>query len=278
MQLNISTTQDKDDAFVSTATTVNNNGKVQNILPSKKPVPDAKVIENLLGSFPSTDSGLMNIGMRYISPDRKTIVFEQPPRYIEMIYTNAGAADVESGRGKAVRYQIPVPWLAYAAYLDNDCQPINIYTFTLKHQLLSLDDRIQMLPLTNFYAEGKLCRAPQDENELSFPKTLSGAMAATFYAVWMTGFNSDLLSVLLNARGNGTPKFLGQIATKNGELLLDHWSRQTFDTVSAAEYPSPGWATLREFLDSQYISREWHVDPTSYFVNRLHSALQNAAV
>jgi hypothetical protein len=278
MQINISSTQ-ADGQFVSTATSVNHNGKSSNILPNKKPVADIKVINELMANFPNSDSGLLNIGLRYISPDRRTIAFEQPPRYIDMIYTGMGGADAERHKGtKGKLYQIPVPWMVYVAYLDNDCSPINIFAFTLEHQLTSLDDRIKMLPLTNFYQEGKLCRAPQDDNETSFPKTLAGAMAATFYAVWMTGFNADLLSVLINARQHGTPKFLKTVASKDGDKLLEHWSRQTFDTVSSSTFPGCGWNSLREFLNSGYISRDWAVDPTNFFVNRVHSALQNAAV
>jgi hypothetical protein len=279
MQINISTIQE-DGQFFSTATSVNHNGKSSNILPSKKPVADVKVIRELMGSFPNPDSGLLNIGLRYISPDRKIIAFEQPPRYIDMIYTGMGGTDAERHKGsKGTMYQIPVPWMVYVAYLDNDCSPLNIYAFTLRHQLKSLDDSIHMLPLTNFYQDGRLCRAPQDDNETSFPKTLAGGMAATFYAVWMTGFNADLLSVLVNARGHGTPKFLKQSPSgKDGDKILDHWSRQTFDTVASSQFPSAGWSTLREFLASDAIGRDWAVDPTSYFVNRVHSALQNAAL
>lgn len=278
MQINV-TTADIDGYPSSMAVSVSDTGKKQNIMAHGKPVPDINIIPQLMQYFTAGQTGVMNPGLRYLSPDRHVMVFEQPPRYVSFHYTSSGATEAGSARAKTKEYTIPVPWLCYVALLDNDAQPVTVYVFAMQHQLSSLDDPIAVLPLTNFYADGKLCRAPSDMNELGFPRSIAGAMGAVFYSVWMTGFNNDLIHTLTTAYQNATPKFLQNFqwkANKDAHNILEFWSRQTFDTVASDIYLPCAYKTLRKFLDSKTIHKDYEVDPAGFFVNRFYSALQNS--
>lgn len=278
MQINIETIEE-DGKFSSTASTASHTGKVTKLV--TKPVSDVTVINEFSDMFfKSLDTGVLNIGLRYMSPDRRVIMFEQPPRYVDFNYTAAGMEHLESRPDAytATHFTIPVPWLLYCALLDSDCSPVNIYVFTLAHQLQSMADPIGMLPLTNFHQDGRLCRAPQDSNEMSFPKDISGAMAAVYYAVWMTGFNNDLLPILNSAREHRTPSFLGDVKLgKDASHTLEYWGRQPVKKVAEEKYPSTGWRTIGEFIAGNRIRQDFEIEMTNYFVNRLSSAIQTAS-
>lgn len=280
MQISI-TTADIDGYPSSQATQVNDSGKRLPITKKNEPIPDVNLIPNLLANFPSGKTGVMNPGLRYLSGDRRVMVFEQPPRYVQFFYTSTNASDTGSSKAKTRQYNIPVPWLAYCALLDNDAQPVTVYVFTLQHQIKSLDDPIAVLPLTNFFQDGKLCRAPADVNELGFPRSIAGAMGAVFYSVWMTGFNNDLINILQAAYQQGNPKFLRDFnydGSKNGHGLIEHWSQQSLATVATSKYVPTTRKTLKEFIDARDIHKDFEVNEPTMFVQRLHSTLANGLI
>lgn len=274
-QVNIYTSPNGSGGFESEAQLCSDTGKTTKLTPRK--IDDTAAIATLQDYFPRISSGLMPPGLRWVSPDRRIIAFEQPPRYITVSFTNAEAAHIENKRKVLAQkqYIMPMPWLFYVVYLSPQAAPLTIYVFATRHQMMTMDHELFSLPMTNFNNDGKLCRAAPDKQEMEFPTTLEGAMAATFYGVWMTGFNNDLAGTLIHAAKNGTPKFLTKFA-KDTDTMLKGWSQQSISTVVDANWPKcPHVQNFKQLIDSKAVTTDYAVETGSYFTSRMSAAFQN---
>lgn len=278
MQLNIKSISD-DKGSQSAVSMINDNGKAASLGLAKKRISDAAALKQLFEYFPRVHSGLFSPGLRYISADRRIIVFEQPPRYGDVYFTptDMSRAEAMSARDRAAHnfcHNIPLPWLVYAAALAPDGAPIEIYVFARKTSLASMDEPCQPFPMVNVYPNGRLCRAPQDSNELSFPNTIEGTMASVYYAVWLTGFNHDLSQTLGAARQHGTPKFLAK-TNNDVNLMLKIWSQQTLYDVVNAKWPNASFESLHQVIKHLKAYVDGASSP-SFFLNRLTASYQSA--
>jgi len=155
----------------------------------------ASKIETLFSS--STSFTLPEItlpGVRYIN--NSVIIFEKPPRYENIFLTPMLVNDIGKD-SETFLYRIPIPWQVYVIeYVHNPdaTYAVDVRMFFRNSSLNSFDDKVYLPPLTNFYADAKLCRPMYDsiDDVNRYPDTINGIIQEAYDWIWNSGTNIDL--------------------------------------------------------------------------------------
>lgn len=232
------------------------------------------------------------------------IVFERQPEYktvfvIPKLLDNI--SDPESER--VYTYQLPIPWQLYIIQYGNTLDengntilyPANVRLHFMKSNLTHADQELYMAPLTNFYANGTLCRpmfSSMEEFE-RYPNTIAGVIESAYDWVWNSGSNLDLticplamytqfshsnyytvdasntiwknyLSIIQQRSANYTQYYCG---FDEIDLLYRTWEKYSLAEVSSFDWPS------------NYITTAWYSDAKIhedlYFQEYLKTASTN---
>lgn len=130
-------------------------------------------------------------GVKYISDNM--IIFEMPPAMRHVSYQEQ-VRDYADGN-KYRSFYVPVPWQIYIATYSPDKRLVSVRMFFSKTPLRSVDQKLYVPPMLNFYSNGSLCRPffSDMEDIEKYPKTIAGIMASAFDWVWNSGFNFDII-------------------------------------------------------------------------------------
>lgn len=141
----------------------------------------------------TTPIGLLPPAVRWVSPDRKTVVFERPPsvQYIEV----AWAKQVEAHDARKYSWELPIPWSEYVVHFDSEYNPIIIHTYLRGAPLMDMSDHVCLMPMFNQYANSSLCKPVVGTWE-EHPPTISWGVQEAYNMVWNSGFNLDLIDTL----------------------------------------------------------------------------------
>ena len=181
------------------------------------------------------------------------VVYERPPQYqnIQVIFDQVDNINYENSKIRV--YRLPIPWQLYiATYTSfNDClYPNTLRMYFMKnsiHHSGANDAHLYLPPLTNFYANGLLCRPMYSDYEdvNRYSNDISGIVSATYDWVWNTGTNLDLtmapVELLLQAKH----------FSSNNYILNSSFSNEV--SISSYYLPSPsvhGILSRWESLDS----------------------------
>lgn len=133
---------------------------------------------------------LIHPGVRHLSEN--ILVFEMPPAYRHLSYQESYR---EATDDKPYQdYYLPIPWQIYIATMTPQMRLASVQMYFSKTPLYSLDQRLYVPPIFNFYSDGNLCRPffeRMDDIE-KYPKDYSGIMASAFDWIWNSGFNWDI--------------------------------------------------------------------------------------
>ena len=245
----------------------------------------------------SASIGLLPPAVRWLSPDRKIVVFERPPvmQNIEIIQAKRDKIGENSNSFNKIVYTIPLPWTVYMAFFNADYEPVKLKVYVRNEPLTSMDDPIFMIPLHNFYYDSSLCNPIWNEFYDGI-NTLAMGVERAFNMVWNSGFNYDLVDALSLAQHSGVFQQFWQdprsVIPKNlhpkmvGDNFLDfylYWSQLPISDVLSTKWNSPSTSTrhnnptemnlsfaLNHFVGE--LEAEFG-DPKSDFVLRLMNAM-----
>jgi len=133
---------------------------------------------------------LIHPGVRHLSEN--ILVFEMPPAYRHLSYQESYREATDSRQYHD--YYLPIPWQIYIATMTPQMRLASVQMYFSKTPLYSLDQRLYVPPIFNFYSDGSLCRPffeSMDDIE-KYPKDYSGIMASAFDWIWNSGFNWDI--------------------------------------------------------------------------------------
>lgn len=188
--------------------------------------------------------GLMPPAPRWISRDKAMVVFERPPMRQLIEYIPRERIQINESRDNSKitqSFELEIPWTSYLVYFDKSYLPVTIKVFVRNSFLTSMEDRVHLLPLLNFYNNSQLCNPGQGTFE-GLPKTLGEGINMAYNMVWNSGWNFDLKDALDVGYRHGMPRKLrglydGWDAITKGWHL--EWSRMTRDEVLQCTWPDP---------------------------------------
>lgn len=155
------------------------------------------------------DSGILPPGLLYVT--KNYLVFEKPPCYQNIFLISNQVSEINYAVHEPVLYRLPIPWQLYIVaysqehnYENQNSLPrlvtANVRMHFMDGPLLSLDQKMYMAPLNNFYTSGDLCRPMFDSmDDLErYSKDLSGVMQSAYDWIWNSGANLDLTDAVVN--------------------------------------------------------------------------------
>jgi len=173
------------------------------------------------------DSGFLPPGVKLISDG--FIVYERPPTFKTIFYSPTFADQVTDDSINA--YSIAVPWQLYIAQFSDDYLCSDVYMYFMDTPLQSLDQRVYMPTIPNFYTNGLLCRprfATMDE-VTRYSLDVSGVIASSYDWVWNNGTNNDLTESLVHLL---LQNMSGQIATLSSQKMPLHFKYNRISSMS----------------------------------------------
>lgn len=217
-------------------------------------------------SFNNKDySGILPPGV--VALDKNVVVYECPPTHKLVQYTEC-PRDSISSKTPYVSATIPVPWQIYIAIFNNEYQLVDTYMYYSKNSIIQSGylEHVYLPTLINFYSNGHLCRpfyASMSDTDF-YPKNVSGVIAASYDAVWSSGWNSDLVDALINynqdmkfAVYSESSRFKSYFVDKYGqgkynELVMSMSWLQNRDTIFSSFVKSMEELTLEDAMNWCY--------------------------
>lgn len=201
-----------------------------------KPV-DIKEFIDKFYETAKTPIGLLPPAVRWISQDRRVVVFERPP---SMYYLEIAPERKEmAAQAKKHKIQLPIPWTVYIGYYDYDYNPVHIRVYTRPAPLDELSDPLYLLPIPNIYNDSSLCNPVVgvfEEHEAS----ISYGVQEAFNMVWNSGTNYDLLTAAFIGRSMNMP--CEPRSTSGRDSYMSYyrtWAKMTIPEVLKAQFPKP---------------------------------------
>lgn len=197
---------------------------------------------------PQAPSGLFPAGLRWISPDWRTVVIERPPAYRTMAY----AAMMRYGARDHVQYRIPVPWQVYVVRFGGAAYPPSLSAFVRPTQLERLDDPLFVYPLPNVGGCGGVCMHVED----SWPGFIKQKPAPpladrAFFminALWMSGFNHNMGNTLSSPERHA-PQFRDKVSP-DGHKVLEQLEQVSLTEVVTWDFP-PATTTILAMMPGE---------------------------
>jgi hypothetical protein len=204
---------------------------------------EAKPEPHLLLDGIGAPSGLFPAGLRWISPDWKTVVIERPPQFHTMAY----AAMMRSGAHGHKQYRIPVPWQVYIVRFSGDTYPPALSAFVRPAQLEKLDDPLYVYPLPNVGGTGGVCMHVEDSWPEFIKQKPAPALADRAFfminALWMSGFNHNMGNVL-SEQFRHAKQFQNKVAHLDGHKVLEELEKVPLTEIVNWDFPTTGMTIL----------------------------------
>jgi len=251
------TVQDKDG--VSTITYGWADGATETISVNSR----ALMVECSRNLWPT--EGFLPAAVRWMSKNRDIVLFERPPMHVtvDMAYERQELAEMEGTQREV--FHLPIPWTLYLVQFNYVYDPIQINVFTRPGPITSLDEEIYLLPLPNFYMNGKLCNPTTPKAEVFSPDIHTGIQRA-FNMVWNSGYNQDLYDLMNMARDLHLPAHGGY----GDSSYLRAWESLSLSEVLEAEFPYV--FTFDDFEEEEYDEND---DPVTGYGNNDAKSLRD---
>lgn len=195
-------------------------------------------------------SGLLAPALRWISKDKRMVVFERPPMIANIEYYPVKRDEIlppEMMKKTLRSYEVPIPWTVYLVYFDAEYTPVETRVYARNSPLQSMKSEVGLLPILNLYGSSKLCNPIFEKYEAMEP-TIANGFNSAYNAVWNSGFNFDLMDAVTGAMQAGVPfpdfktgQTLG--GTNSIDVWFKYWSKLSLADVLTCEWPIPGQKT-----------------------------------
>lgn len=183
--------------------------------------------------------GLLPPAVRWISGDKRIVVFERPPAYqrvafYQMEREQAASLSKPGATTEAPNYLrqfvLPMPWIVYVIGLGTGCQPVTVRAYARPGPLTSGNDPVFLLPMLNFYTNSKLCQ-PIFEKFEAFVPTVAEGIQQAYNMVWNSGFNYDLHDAVKSGSYSGYPVKVSKQYIKDSDNYMNYFASWEAATV-----------------------------------------------
>ena len=171
------------------------------IIDTSKPIDQSKLSSSMfIDNFES--SYVLPPGCVYLSNNKSIAIFKQPPMYREITYANKDAGAIENNELDDMNYdsydrfsfRIPIPATLYVMIVEPSTKHLNqMHAFCYTSNKLTPDTELFLLPLPNYYIDGKLCMSSRD---YFTPKSIYQYYNYLINSVWSSNYNYDTIGVL----------------------------------------------------------------------------------
>jgi len=198
-------------------------------------------------------NGCLPPSVRYMDLATGIVLFERPPTYINISFTNQYQAKLKA-EGRAKRsFRIPIPWQRYVVYLGSNGLPSTLFVFFAGNQIQSLDnDPMSSAPLPNLYTNGTVCLPVYDHRDVVH-FDIGDGIYNMYETVWGSGFNLDVVQCLNNWLSNNAPthpltKFPNNI--DNIVSFYNHWSNFNLEQIMKMNWHTPLYNSFTQLISS----------------------------
>lgn len=176
------------------------------------------------------DTGILPPGL--ISVGKKYIVFERRPEFKTVFLIPKQVGEMGDVTKEEVHtFRLPIPWQLYIVqygitYDENNnlvYYPSNVKMHFMPSSLNSIDQKVFLPTLPNFYSDGSLCRPmfSSMEDITRYPNNISGVIQAAYDWIWNCGTNLDLTETLVQVINQLSHNYKNTIL-KHADV---HWLR-----------------------------------------------------
>lgn len=150
------------------------------------------------------DTKILTPAVRYITKTYEgfTILYEEPPRYRLIQYTDSFLNDLDVGSSNSpLCYLLPFPWIRYIIRLAPNFSVSQVFGFMAYKPFDELDfeEETYPIPTSNWYSGGELCRPVYLDNPFANqPSSMLSAIQRTLTEIWESGFNRDLEATVVS--------------------------------------------------------------------------------
>lgn len=204
-------------------------------------------------------TGLLPPAVRWISADGKIVVFERPPAYFDVNFLPLKQDEAAVSTTKPMHFKLPLPWQVYVVGFGEDYHPVNIFTLLARTSIDSLDHKVYVLPLFNFYENGQLC-TPIVPSFSDKERTIKDGIIDAYEMVWYSGFNYDLRDAINLGTRSGAPvagnkQIPGRPRLRSiYDRYLYEWSQLSLvDTLYTSWPIGDPYPTLRTYIEKMKI-------------------------
>jgi len=161
---------------------------------------------NLFEFIPNTSilsDTLLPPGILYA--DNSVVVYEKPPCVKNYFHIHAQVDSInEDNIDEQSIYSLPIPWQVYVVKYGSHSDEMyieDVYMYFSNSSIQSFDQPVYLPPITNFYANGKLCRPYFDSmSDVIVPNNnLPGLVELSYNWVWNSGYNADLTESVMQS-------------------------------------------------------------------------------
>lgn len=199
---------------------------------------DAQTFVDRLFKAAAPNVGLLPPAVRWVSADRKAVVFERPPAtyFIEVAWERKELA----ASAPTKTFEIPVPWTVYVAYFDYAYNPVKVFCYTRPEPITQMSDHLYLLPMFNIYMDSSLCNPVVGTFE-DHPETLSWGVQEVFNMVWNSGFNLDLYDTIKQAFSMSAPCDSNRPGLRDDAMVrfLLNWQDLSLSEALKRPFPVP---------------------------------------
>lgn len=194
--------------------------------------------------------------------DNSIVVYEKPPCIKNYFHIHSQVESIkEEDVDNQYVYSIPLPWQVYVVKYGGQPDELyieDVYMYFSNSSIQSFDQPIYLAPITNFYANGKLCRPYFDNmSDVVVPNNdVLGLIELSYNWVWNSGYNADLTESLLQAfiwgYGKGKPIFSGipssikynpigtyYTTNESSHVFFASWEKTPIEEILFTQWPTP---------------------------------------
>lgn len=177
----------------------------------EKPVSDSKLVEAMpLKGYTDKAGLILPPAVRWMSPDKKAVIFERPPFQHRVTYSDLNVSGISAyGKKKNAlkeyenTFVLNIPWTCYAVVFNDNYYPQFIQAYMSNQPLvddLNVGNHVS-LPMPNIWNNARVCLAKLQLDNL--PDTLVSGLHRTHAILWQSGFNFDLTESVAVSMANG---------------------------------------------------------------------------
>lgn len=210
LQVNIHPKVDGNSDIESVYSAITPSGEHRNIIDASVTVANEAIHRAMIPNIDESDY-LLPPGCIYLSQSSSVAIFKQPPSYRWISYKPFSQEIIEEieddgSEAAAFKYRIPIPSTLYLIILDSYTYHLQeMYAFCYTSSKLNQDTELFLLPLNNYYVDGRLCMSTTDYLSNQNPYRYFSYL---INSVWQENFNYDTTGVM-NRYISGVDRYFG---------------------------------------------------------------------
>lgn len=215
-------------------------------------------------------NSILPAAVRYMDLSRGLVLFERPPCYMPVHFSNIPQGGLMAGDPSAFVFTLPLPWQRYVFFFAPNGLPTKVWLFFAQNQITSLDkDPMSFAPLPNLYEDSSVCLPVFDHVDVEEFDLLS-AISNAYNVIWKSGFNMDIIKGyqhwLAGVSHNHNP--IAKIRVSNGlDQFYRRWATFPLEKVVKFSWLAPAFDSFETLIGNQpSFSRDVHESVVDLFL------------